>query len=613
MDLSTRTIHDVIHPTAVFHTPTTDSNVIEERVKDIAKSWEDSQLNPKNRIDSLDPPKQPLWKLDGCAGLGTQFYAIPLFLGDVPPIRCDALLSEEVTEEPTMRKLLDLDTVFHARDRTRLRRQGIYAYVLRALQAWTEKHGRDKIRELYYESPFGSRLVFGNLPMKVEDVDIQVRYHWDLESHYNTVDELMKMWEGQVNIKSVPPSIDIYDLVFVQQLHDSVCVVRYRQDSGFSKEGSKQEELWVLKALTSSVKFMYHELRVLLTMPAHPNIISSPVRLVTKATRMNKKRTVVVGFLMPFHSGGGLRDELPLFRVNHLLKIQDQIRWARDICSGMLHIRSQAHTYYPDLRLDQIVFPADKKGPIIVDMEQRGVWCEFGAPEVNAIDYIMALSIDDEEEDEDEEKEEDTAARSEIGSRGSRPSRQRSRDMMHRLLPNYRKLCNPDDYYDSPPMGYNIPWICLNWNEQEYAAVYMLGRLLWCIFEGMSAPQRGAIWQSYHNEPDFEFPEFRCTPPELRRLIDQCTRGRRSQLSNYVVRMGSKIVLREDPSGHGSPAQIRSVAKDFWLNEVRWAEEFLLDRERQIKQGTWDDNHFGRPTLAEIDEALEALQSKVAA
>ncbi|KAJ4421406.1 hypothetical protein N0V82_003787 [Gnomoniopsis sp. IMI 355080] len=608
MDLSTQTIHDVIHPTAVFHTPTPHKNLIEQRVENIARPWEDSQLNPKNRIDSLDPPKHPLWKLDGCAGLGTQFYAIPLFLGEVPPIRCDALLSEDVTEEPTMRKLLDLDTVFHARDCTRLRRQGIYSYVLRALQAWTEKHGHEKIRELYYESPFGSRLVFGNLPMKVEDVDIQVRYHWDLESHYNTVNELTKMWEGQVDIKSVPPSLDIYDLVFVRQLHDSVCVVRHRQDADFSKERPKQEALWVLKALTSSVKFMYHELRVLLTMPAHPNIISSPVRLVTKATRMNKKRTVVVGFLMPFHSGGGLRDELPLLRVNHLLKLQDQIRWARDICSGMLHIRSQAHTYYPDLRLDQIVFPADKKRPIIVDMEQRGVWCEFGSPEVNAIDYIMALSIDEEEEDEG-----DTADHSEFGSKGSWPSRQRSRDIMQRLLPNYRKLCNPDDYYDSPPMGYNIPWICLTWNEQEYAVVYMLGRLLWCIFEGMSAPQRGAIWQSYHNEPEFEFPEFRCTPPELRGLIDQCTRGRRCQLSNYVVRKGSKIVLREDPRGHGSPSQIRSVAKGFWMNEVRWAEEFLLDREKQIKQGTWDDNHFGRPTLAEIDEALGVLQSKMRA
>ncbi|KAJ4394532.1 hypothetical protein N0V93_003751 [Gnomoniopsis smithogilvyi] len=606
MDLSTRTIHDVIHPTAVFYTPaTTDSNSIQDPVEDVARLWEDSQLNPKNRIDSLDPPKHPLWKIDGCAGLGTQFYAVPLFLGDVPPIRCDALLSEDVTEDPAIRKLLDLDTVFHARDRARLQRQGIYSYVLRALQAWTENYGREKVRELYYESPFGSRLVFGSLPLKVEDVDIQVRYHWDLESHYNTVDELKKMWEGQVDVKSIPLSVDIFDLIFVQQLHDSVCVVRYRQDADPNNREPKTAGLWVLKALTSSVKFMYHELRVLLTMPAHPNIISPPVRLVTKATRMNRKRTAVVGFLMPFHPGGGLRDELPLLRVNHLLNLQDQMRWARDICSGMLHIRSQAHTFYPDLRLDQIVFPADKKRPIIVDLEQRGVWCEFGSPEVNAIDYLMALAIDEGEDDDDD------ATHTESESQGLSPSRQRSRDIMLRLHPKYKRLCNPDDIYDNPPMGYNIPWICLNWNEQEYAMVYMLGRLLWCIFEGMSAPQRGAIWQSYHNEPEFEFPEFRRTPPELRSLIDQCTRGRRSQLSNCVVRKGSKIVLRDDPRGHGTPAQIRSVAKIFWANEVRWAEEFLLDREKQLKEGSWDDNHFGRPTLTEVDEALATLHFKL--
>lgn len=605
MDLSTQTIHDVIHPTAIFCAPLNHSNPCKESTKDTKVSWDDSQLNPKNRIDSLDPPVQPLWKIDGCAGLGTQFYVAPLFLGDVPPIRCDALLSEDATEGRWIRKLLDLDMVFHARDHARLRRQGIYAYVLRALQSWTEKYGRVKIKQLYHESPFGSRLVFGNLPLKVEDVDIHVQYHWDLESHCNTVEELMEMWEGQVDVKSVPPTTDLFGLIFCQQLHDSVCVVRYRDDAGCDHGGSKKEGLWVLKALTSSVKFMYHELRVLLTMPAHPNIISAPTRLVTKVTRMNRKRTVVVGFLMPFHSGGGLRDELPLLRVNHQLHLQDQIRWARDICSGMLHIRSQAHTFYPDLRLDQIVFPADKKRPIIVDMEQRGVWCEFGSPEVNAIDYMMALAIDEEDDD--------AVGHSHFELHGSWPSRDRFRDIMHRLHPNYKKLRNTDDYYDNPPMGYNIPWICLTWKEQEYAAVYMVGRVLWCIFEGMSAPQRGAIWQSYHNEPEFEFPEFRRTPPELRSLIDQCTTGRRDQLSNHVVRKGSKIVLRNDPRGDGTATQIRSVAKEFWMNEVRWAEEFVLDRERQMKEGMWDDNHFGRPTLTEVDGALGSLQAKVIA
>lgn len=612
MDLSTQTIHDVIHPTAVFYTPCISS--FKNSTDDATESWADSQLNPKNRIDSLEPPKCPLWRIDGCAGLGTQFYAIPLFLDDVPPIRCDALLSEDATEDPVIRKLLDLDTVFHARDRARLRRQGIYSYVLRALQAWTERNGRERIQELYYESPFGSRLVFGNLPLKVQDVDIQVRYHWDLESHYNTVSELTKMWEGQVDAKSIPPTIDIFDLIFVRQLHDSVCVVRHRPDTSGKVNGeTRQEGLWVMKALTSSVKFMYHELRVLLTLPAHANIISTPTRLVTKATRMNKKRVAVVGFLMPFHSGGGLRDELPLLRVNRRLQLEDQIHWAREICSAMTHIRFQAHTFYPDLRLDQIVFPADKKRPIVVDMEQRGVWCEFGSPEVNAIDYLMALAIDDGDEDEDEDEGDDKTAHSDCCLQGFWPSRQRCRDIMHRLHPNYKKLRNPDDYYDNPPMGYNIPWICLTWNEQEYAGVYMLGRLLWCIFEGMSAPQRGAIWQSYHNEPEFEFPRFQRTPHEIRGLIDQCTRGRRNQLSNYVVRKGSKIVLRDDPGGQGTPAQIKSVAKSFWLNEVKWAEEFLLDREKQMEEGTWDDNHFGRPTFSEIYEALGALQGKTLA
>lgn len=137
----------------------------------------------------------------------------------------------------------------------------------------------------------------------------------------------------------------------------------------------------------------------------------------------------------------------------------------------------------------------------------------------------------------------------------------------------------------------------------------MLGRLLWCIWEGMSAPQRGAIWCSYHNEPEFDFPEFRRTPPELRELIEQCTRGRRSQLSSLILRQGNKVVLRHDQRGDGTPAEIKAVAKNFWMDEVRWAEDFVLSRDAALREGTLNTNHFGRTRLKDVYRALEAFQA----
>lgn len=485
MDLSITAIQDVIHPTAVLCPPDNDNLTSKEPTEPPQPSWEESQLNPKNRVDSLAPLRLPLWKVDGCAGLGTQFYAVPLFLGDIPPMRCDVFISEDATKSPIIRKLLDLDTVFHTRDSVRVNRQGICHYILRALQIWTVKFGLDEFRKAYYEQPFGSRIIFSNLPLDVRDVDIHVAFTYNFESHHHSVRELADMW--QTSVDELPPTIDILGLTFVQQLHDSVCTVRYRKDwQSISRDAATQDGLWVLKALTSSLKYLYHELRVLLQMPPHRNIVAKPTKLVTKKCKMNENREIVVGFLMPFYSGGGLRDELPLLRMGNKLNFEDQVQWAFDICSGMLHIRTEANTYYPDLRLDQIVFPGGEKRPIILDFEMRGVWCEFGPPEINALEYIRALALDEEES----ENENDQVDSPNLRIDNSWPSRQRYADILTRLLPDWRDLSSNDAYYDgSQPHGFNVPWNCLTPQEQEHAVVYMLGRLMWCIFEGMSAPQ----------------------------------------------------------------------------------------------------------------------------
>lgn len=237
---------------------------------------------------------------------------------------------------------------------------------------------------------------------------------------------------------------------------------------------------------------------------------------------------------------------------------------------------------------------------------QGGVWVEFGPPEVNALEYLRVLALDEQEDDSFD------SPGSELND--SWPSRQHFSDILTRLRPDWRDICIQDAYYDNPKEGYNIPWICLTPGEQEYAEVYMLGRLMWCIFEGMAAPQRGAVWQSYAIEPEFDFPEFRRTPAILRTLIMRCTKGHRDQLSNYVVRRGSKIVLRNDPKrGDGSAAEIRAVAREFWEKEVAWAESFVLERERRLNDGSWGGNHFERETLERVDAALSKLQCMCAA
>jgi serine/threonine protein kinase len=648
MDLTPEAIHDVIHPTAIFEVPIERQVPVRDLEVPPEPAWEDSQLNIKNRIDSTSPLQSPLWSIDGGAGLGTQFFAIATFVQDAPPMRFDVFIADKAIESRLMRHLLDLDDAFHARDRSRVQRQAITSYIVRALQIWTtEVYGLEKVKDMYYTQPFGSRIIFETLPLHVRDARIVIGPMHNLEHHQLSPRELGDMWK--MDVGQMPPTVDIFGLVYVRQLQDSVCLVRCRGDEGSGK-------LWALKALVSSVKYMYHELRNLLSMPPHPNVLGRPAGLVTKKTRVNAHRTVVIGFLEPYYSGINLRDMLPVLRMNNRLRLDDQIRWAKQICAGLAHIRQKGNMYYPDMRLDQIVMTHDNARPVILDFEQRGVWCEFASPEVNALEYMRILASDDLDGDDDcsdygdyddygggggdsggGDRYATVPTAEEMAQLRNRALRARYAALLGRLHPGWRDLAAADGHYNNPPHGYNIAWTCLTPTEQESAEVYMLGRLLWCVFEGMSAPQRGAVWQSYRNEPEFEFPSFSRTPPELRDLIERCTAGRRPQLSSLVIRRGNKLELRHHgPAGDGLRAPgslsplpspnpmlganpgreaeiriIRQVAAEFWRTETAWAENFLLERERKMKQGTWEDNIFGRPSLDEVESTLAAFQRKL--
>lgn len=584
MELNSTSIHDVIHPTAAFSQNAPAANPLATRpASDTECPWLESQLNPKNRIDSLDPPLNPLWRIDGCTGLGTQYYALPLFLPDIPPMRFDVFIPEEAAASPLLRKLLDLDGAFHTKDAARLRRLGISIHILRTLQAWTTTEA--PVAALYHTLPFGSRIVFENLDANIHNIKITIAPTYFVEKQLLGLATLDRNLE--VGPELLPEVIDISSLSIVQQLHDSVCVVRHKESG----------KLWILKALTSGTKYLYVELRNLLRMEPHPNVISRPEYLVTKCCRFGGK-TAVVGFIIPYHPVGSLRDTLPLLRIHGRLTLELQLKWATQLASAVLHVRKRGHMFYPDLRLDNIVLSA--AGDIVmVDFEQRGVWCEFAAPEINSLEYTRILASDD------------SSDGSEAESTIPDETREHFAAILSRLLPGWESLQAHEEYSPLPHgySSYNIPWLCLNETEQEAAEVYMLGRVLWCIFEGQSAPQRAAVWQSYRREPDIEFPAFRMTTPALRDLIDRCSRGRRQVLSSLIVRRGSKLILRD--SEKSSPEDVARVARDWWRAEVEAAERFLETREEMKRAGLWDGNYYGRPKLEELLEELKQFRDSV--
>ncbi|KAK0747952.1 hypothetical protein B0T21DRAFT_13847 [Apiosordaria backusii] len=639
MELNSTTIHDVIHPTAAF---AQDRSALDHASSPgtgtESVSWLESQLNPKNRIDSLDPPLNPLWRIDGCTGLGTQYYAIPLFVGDIPPMRFDVFVPQERTQDPLLRQILDLNAAFHTKDSTRLNRLGITNHILRVLQKWSSEGegNEDFITALYQHHPFGSRIILMDLSFNIESIKVNVATTFSVEAQLLGPKALVE--SVGLPKELIPGTIDISKLSIVQQLHDSVCLVR------ISHEEEDAQKLWIFKALTSGTKYLICELRNLLLMEPHRHVVSKPKYLVTKYCRFGGK-TAVVGIILPFYAAGSLRDTIPILHIHGLLKPEMQIMWAKQLASAVLHIRERGKLYYPDLRLDNVVLTA-MGDLVMVDFEQRGVWCEFAAPEVNAIAYVHTLAVDQPEDERLDQEHEDRAdllvsnyERSMTGDQQKdsklgdgnheardnrsynqfkdvedRPSRWVS--LLNRLLPDWQAL-EADEKYTPLPHGYtsyNIPWLALDASEQEAAEVYMLGRVLWCIFEGQCAPQHAAVWQSYRREPDYEFPEYRHTPHQIRELIDGCTKGRRETLSKLVTRVGSKMVLRR-PGGevdlNCTPVEVLDAARDWWKAEVEEAERFLAKREELKGRGEWDGNPYGRLSLREVVRRLDEYEREV--
>ncbi|KAM7223152.1 ribosomal protein S6 kinase alpha-5 [Rhypophila decipiens] len=594
MELNSSSIHEVIHPTAAFskRAPRT-AAIPHDSVGE--PSWAESQLNPRNRIDSLSPIEEPLWRIDGCTGLGSQYYALPLFLGDVPPMRFDVFIPEETASSYLVRQLLDLNAAFHTKDVTRVRRLGISRHIVRTLQAWTRARGlegRDSVAQMYKILPFGSRIIFDNLDLDIRNIKITVAPTYYVEKQLLSLPSLSRFLG--VNENLIPQSLDIFQLVIVQQLHDSVCLVRINH-SHESREGENQR-LWIFKALTSGTKYLFTELRNLLLMEPHSHVISRPEYLVTKYCRFGGK-TAVVGFLLQYHAKGGLRDTLPVLRIHNQLSLASQLKWAAQLASAVEHVRTRGHMFYPDLRLDNIVL-SDSEDVVMVDFEQRGVWCEFGAPEVNCLEYTRILATND------------TLAEDADVSGIPDEVREHFAGILTKELPNWEDLQAREDYapmFEGGYASYNVPWLCLSPVEQEAAEVYMLGRMLWCIFEGQSAPQRAAVWQSYRWEPEIEFPEYRRTPAQLRDLIDRCTRGRRGNLSGLITRSAkSELVLRGRDGG--STEEVLAAAQKWWSIEVKAAEEFLRMRREKKDAGQWNENYYDRPKLREVVDELEAFR-----
>ncbi|KAK7923890.1 hypothetical protein PG985_005944 [Apiospora marii] len=501
MDLTPKAIQEVVHPTVAF-SPELEDGALDSGHDPAELTWANSLLNPCNRIDSLDYPKDVLWRIDGCAGLGTQYYAIPLFIAPIPPIRMDVFIPE--SQPPLLRHQLDLNLAFHTKDSERLSRLAITRHIIRTLHLWVATEFKD-IRDLcgFTEERRSAPAWYSKT------------CHWtSARSMSRSVQPLSGTSTAERAAAGgdmgqefrFPDEVDFFDVDVVKVLHDSVCLARI------------QGQLYIFKALTSGAKYLYHELKILSN-----NTATLQFHIVKKTCHFGAEKAIA-GFTTVYQPKGSFRDILPQARIHDQLHAAKQFKWSIQLTTAIKHLRDTTGTYYPDLRLDNVVLSANDD-IIMVDFEQRG--------EVNSVEYVRLVAVQE------------------------------------RIAEDVR---------------------------EKAAEVYMLGRVLWCIFEGVSGPQKAAIWQSYRLESDLEFPEYPADTSKLRDLIDRCTRGRRETLSRMVQRQERFVVLRNQPATEQTHDGVRAAARTFWEDELQVAEDFIALRSREKAGGTWKDNYYDRPT-----------------
>jgi serine/threonine protein kinase len=571
MELNSENIARLLYPVAAFESSSTaliDASYKAAFAQPKPTTWAASTLNPKNRIDSLAEPLNAKWRVDGSAGMGTQFYTVPISLRHHIPMRIDTFIPERKEIPVNLQAVLDISSAFYTRD-GRVAQLGIARYIVRVLDRWS---GHIPDFEAFYNNlPFGSRIVLQNIEADIRSVRIQILQTHFLERQLLSVGSLQSMWK--LPSDSWPETTDISNVTLVQQLHDSVSLV------------SHAGQARVMKSLTSSPKYLYHELKVLLTMSPHPNIISKPSHLIVKQCNFGNK-LAVVGFILDYYSAGTLRDALSFRRINHSLRLRDQVEWSIQLTDALIHIRDEK-IMYCDLRLDNIVLASKSDKIVMIDFEARGVGTLMSAPEITYLEYIHSLANE---------------SNNNLG--GMELDRFKR---LHEGAISGHSVPTSTEMYRNPRHGYCVSWLCLSEKEREAAQIYMLGKVLWGIFEGVGSPEKGLLVE-HLREDMLEYPEWRNTPEAIRKLINACCISWRRYEKFPLARKGQLLGLR-NTDGTETVDQVRDAAARWWKAELQDAKEFV---EQRIGDSSRVWHIFSaRPTLEDVLFVLKSFRESM--
>ncbi|KAK4108529.1 hypothetical protein N656DRAFT_717813, partial [Canariomyces notabilis] len=433
------------------------------------------------------------------------------------------------------------------------------------------------VEELWWALPYGS---FLQVDFYHGEAQVQVVPDYAVEQDMLSIEKLRELWAGEVD-DTVWEGLELgavewERLEFKRQVHEAVALVTV---------GGRE---LAFKSLLRQQRDMYHELKMLLVLERHPNLIPRPVGIVTKKGRFGNRRGVC-GFLLEWYPLGSLRERLLRDDYDTSTSMEQRFRWARQVVAALVHVNGHPSGFYPDLKPDNILLRQDAEtgllDAVLIDLEQRGGWFSWSPPEVRFIEYleILAGSADTPE---DLRLEFLTQLREYYGNSSWEPE------------------TSSNQRYHSTEGGFSGPWLAVLGARRagkeskdllELAQVFMLGKLLWCIFEGQPFVRSGIDHEVLRDtDPEYEsrrtgkamaFPEFRKTPGALRPLIRACTAGApewgadgASPRHEMIVALrGGKLYPANPRADLGvvTVSDTLESAREFWQREVKQARSFM--------------------------------------
>ncbi|KAF4498018.1 kinase-like domain [Fusarium agapanthi] len=554
MDPTPTNISTFMFPTAIF------TRNPPPELEPAPLEWSMSSLNIKNRVDSLDPPARCDWIIQGADLAGTRWFAIPKFVIGRPSLRIDI--------HPNSPMFCELETAGTSH---------MAIHILRALHWWSSKN--ERFLHDYLQLPFGSRILFETLSHDIRQMNIQFVPVYDIERQWLSEKTIHGMWD--VPDTTWPGTVDFRSLQFQRRLHDTIDVV--------SIDGHGNQE-FVFKSLMNDIKYLYHELKTLMAIKPHPNIILSPIYPVTKRCGFGGRRGVC-GMILKYYRRGTLRRWLKEHRqipseISHTTKGS----WAKQIVSALIHIKNHGPGYYTNLKLDNVVVAESHDYSVlkvvIIDFEQRLGSPAWTPPEIHSVTFLADLIHHD-------------------------PHSSISRSY-HDLFCRYGAIIPESEKaarYTNSETGYCYPWSSLSPKEREDAQVFMLGKILWCLFENASLLNSYIGINSFRdNYSGKVFPDFDTTPRPLRQCILQCTSGSWESTGRTppLVAHGKKIVLRDchKQGRQSSVEEVQVAIRKWWRQQILDAEAFL----KCHGSGTNASQCGRRPSLQDVLRVLDRME-----